>query len=289
MRLFSAVLISLFVLSSFMNCGSSSEPETPDTTASDVTTPDATTPDATTPDATTPDAEEDSQQSDATQPPDTSPGCPYVCDIDCQCKKGFDGCDLPECESDNCLQIMTQANQVLADAANGCVASSQCKMFEYPICGSFGCFQGPVNDTLDLLPLNLVAQQGVDELCSGFHCGCMLPEGPTACFENSCISCDDSNVCSDCDKLTEMIVADSTFAAEGCTTDDDCEVAIVDHCSMGPHIACHGFAYNKAKGPGKVLELMNLFTKQENGCPWTQCDCEASSVQCDQGKCIPGM
>ncbi len=259
------------------------------TTASDAKPGDSTSPDAMV-DISPTDAEEtDILQADTTQPPDTGSGCTYVCDIDCQCKKDVDGCDIPECESDACLKILTEANQLLADAAGGCKASSQCKMYDYPICGSFGCFQGPVNDTLDLLPLNLAAQQGVEKTCSGFHCGCMLPEAPTACFEGSCISCEGSSACSDCAKLTTMIEQDAAFAAAGCVNDNDCEIAIVDQCNMGPHIVCHGYAYNTSKGPGKVIDLMSLFTDPENGCPWTQCDCQASVVHCEQGKCVPGM
>ena len=233
--------------------------------------------------------ESDVEAGDTMQGSDTASGCAYVCNIDCPCKKDFDGCDLPECESSSCQQILTEANQLLADAAQGCTASSQCMMFDYPVCGTFGCFQGPVNTSLNLQPLNLIAQQGVEEQCSGFHCGCMLPDAPTVCLDQSCVSCENASACTDCNQLTTLIKEEAAFHAKGCESDEDCGLSIVDQCSMGPQIVCHGYAYNQSKGPGKVLELMSLFTSPENECPWSQCDCESSAVHCNQGICVPGM
>ena len=231
----------------------------------------------------------DTKEGDTTQASDTASGCAYICDIDCLCKKDFDGCDLPECESNSCQQILTEANQLLADSAQGCTTSSQCMMFDYPVCGTFGCFQGPVNTSLNLQSLNLIAQQGVEGNCSGFHCGCMLPDAPTVCVDQSCVSCKDSSACTDCNELTTLIQQEAAFHAEGCESDEDCGLSIVDQCSMGPQNMCHRYAYNQSKGPGKVLELMSLFTSPENECPWSQCDCESSAVHCDQGTCVPGM
>jgi len=218
---------------------------------------------------------------------DTAPGdvggtgvCPYVCVIDCQCKKASNGCDLPECESTECLSILAKIS-ALKPKVQVCKAAVGCATFEFPLCGSAGCFQTPVAQDANLDELTGLAAQAMDAKCSSFSCGCDLPE-PSFCLKGQCRQCP-PDCDGTCDELLGAIVQIATSAAAWCGTDADCTVLPTGLCPVAG-LPCGGAPVNKYM---KTTQLQALLAQYAVPCNAAMCKCAVPGpALCEKGKCV---
>ncbi|MBM4386961.1 MAG: hypothetical protein FJ088_04430, partial [Deltaproteobacteria bacterium] len=97
--------------------------------------------------------------------------CGYICNMDCACKKDIFGCDLPECEEEDCFDVIGKIDSEI-EKLKGCGGTFDCSLFEYPICGTAGCFQAAVSKQGDYSDLFELAEQATQLQCAGFTCGC---------------------------------------------------------------------------------------------------------------------
>jgi hypothetical protein len=234
------------------------------------------------------DASDTTDASDATDAADTADAapdtveCAYVCALDCVCKVDANGCDLPEC-AEGCDELVPAANAALSAAASGCGDPTGCGFYEYPICGTFGCFNGAVRESADLAALETAASAAGAAGCEPFHCGCGFPEGAPVCLGETCRMCP-PDCGSDCEELEAAVTAFAKEAAAGCTADVDCEISTTGPCELGPFVSCHGLAWNTSAEP--VMTLIAGYMGA-GGCEFADCDCQATEAHCKGGYCVP--
>lgn len=217
---------------------------------------------------------------DAAVSPDVSydAGC-APCALNCVCKKDYNGCPLPECESAACLDLMGQID-ALKPKVTACTSDKGCQPFEFPICGSVGCFQLGVGVGNDLSELENLAGKAGAAQCSGFHCGCG-PAPPTYCLGGKCRTCP-PDCDGTCDEKLAALVATAQQLASYCGTDSDCTVVGTAMCPVGG-LPCGGIAVNKnAKTDG----LLGLVAAYSAPCGAAMCKCAVPGpAVCVKGKC----
>lgn len=208
-------------------------------------------------------------------------GCAYTCNIDCQCKKDPNGCDLPECEDDQCGGIEASI-EALLPAMSGCNSAGDCSLFEYPICGSAGCFQRAVNKDADFEALSALASQGQNAGCSGFTCGCGYGSMPV-CLNAQCTLCPGPNCAPSCAALLETIKAEAALAKD-CTKDTDCVLLDSPICAE-PGLGCYAVSVALETPIQKNINaLLTLYA--DLSCPTADCDCDEPVASCAAGKCV---
>ena len=213
------------------------------------------------------------------QPADTSSKCPYVCNIKCVCKKDYQGCDIAECESAECMTVLGKI-AALKPKLQACTAAKGCQGFEYPICGSAGCFQMPIGSDTDTSALSTLAQEAADAKCSSFHCGCG-PAAPSFCLKGKCRDCPP-----DCDgTCDELATAIPQLAGQlgYCGKDDDCTVLMTGLCPIGG-LPCGGIPLSKFAQTGQLQALLNQYAAP---CNAVMCKCAGPGKPvCEKGKCV---
>lgn len=208
-------------------------------------------------------------------------GCEYTCNMDCVCKKDLAGCDLPECEADQCVTIESSIDALLP-GVSGCTSAGECTLFEYPICGSAGCFQRAVNKEADISSLWELAEQGQTAGCSGFTCGCGYGTMPV-CLGSECVLCPGPNCNPSCDTLLATIKAEAALA-KACTDNWDCKLLDSPICGE-PGLGCYAVAVATTTPLQKNLTaLLDLYA--DLGCPTADCDCDEPVATCSDGQCI---
>ena len=233
-----------------------------------------------------------SEEDSSTPAPDVIPSDSATTEGDSETPDAGDsGAEVMDTEatSSTCEGILAQANTLLLDAGSGCDAPDSCVMFEFPICGTFGCFLGAIRkDTseADLATLNDTALEGLNGGCEPFHCGCGFPEGAPVCLQSQCRMCPGD--CGDsCEDVKAALLAVAEPVATGCESDDDCAVLPVAPCDLSPAIQCHGLPHRVGADIGAVKKLLNGMT--EVGCETFECDCQLTEAICDAGTCVPAM
>jgi hypothetical protein len=207
-------------------------------------------------------------------------GCDYTCDINCVCKKDPSGCDVPECDPDECSTIAASVDDLLP-TLSGCTSAGECTLFEYPICGSAGCFQHAVNATADLAPLLALAKQGQAASCAGFTCGCGYGPMPV-CLDGQCTLCPGPDCKPDCDTLLATIVAEAALA-KYCKKDTDCKLLESPICAKSG-LGCYAVAVAVDTPLQQNLSaLLTLYSELK--CPSADCDCPEPVASCNDDKC----
>jgi hypothetical protein len=182
-----------------------------------------------------------------------------------------------------CSALVATAQSALVAAGAGCASPSACSAFEYPICGSIGCFQGAVRKDADLGPLDAAATAAGAAGCEPFHCGCGAPPGAPLCLGGTCRLCP-PDCGTDCGALETAFKAAAADAAAGCVHDLDCQITSVNPCALGPHLACHTLAWRS--DPSIPLRLLDGYLGAA-GCPDDPCDCQHEGARCEAGVCVP--
>ncbi len=215
----------------------------------------------------------------AIEPDTTGDGCPYKCNIKCLCKKDKQGCDIPECESGTCMTLLGQINQ-LKPALQACKPEVGCQSFEFPICGSAGCFQLPVSSAADVSALGGLAVQAMEAKCSQFTCGCG-PAEPAFCLGGQCRQCPP-----DCDGTCEEKSAAILKLANSlawCSDDSQCTVLSTGLCPFAG-LPCGGMPVNKFV---KTEQLQALLAAYAVPCNVAMCKCAVPGpAVCSAGKCV---
>jgi hypothetical protein len=191
--------------------------------------------------------------------------CEYVCNIDCECLTDGRGCDIPAC-ADSCTQIEQNIDVLLTDA-QACSVREDCQLFEFPICGSAGCFQEAAGTGADLTSISNLAQQAQEAGCPGFTCGCGYESDPI-CLTGRCRKCP-GDCDAPCEDLRAALVAE-TGPQRLCASDEECVAIDIPFCDI-PELGCYGTVYSRSRG-GRALEgLIDAFSAR--GCSNIDCDC----------------
>jgi hypothetical protein len=214
-------------------------------------------------------------------------GCAYCGDGSCD--MGEDPIACPQdCLTEGCEEVVGQAYEELMAMGAGCAAPQSCQRYDYPICGSIGCFQGVVRADADLSTLDALATEAAAQGCEPFHCGCDFLPGAPVCLQQSCRLCP-PDCGDDCGELAVAIEAFAATYAAGCQSDTDCAVTAVPVCELGPQIHCHGLAHRAGADSFPIMNLILGYISLEPACDWMACDCQADTATCADGVCVPSM
>ncbi|MBI5609724.1 MAG: hypothetical protein HY902_12700 [Deltaproteobacteria bacterium] len=201
------------------------------------------------------------------------------CTLNCVCKKDYNGCPLQECESATCVDLMGQIT-ALEPKLTACTKDKGCQPFEFPICGSVGCFQLGVGVGNDLSALENLAGKAGAASCSGFHCGCG-PAPPTFCLGGKCRTCP-PDCDGTCDEKLAALVGTAQQLASFCGSDSECTVVATGMCPVGG-LPCGGIAVNKYAKTDALLGLVAAYT---GPCGAAMCKCAVPGpAVCLKGKC----
>ena len=214
------------------------------------------------------------------KPADAKPtACTYTCALDCVCKKDKQGCDVAECEVSGCAGILAKIDQI-KPKLQACSAPAGCEEYEFPICGSAGCFQMPVAKGADLAELNKLTSAAMAEKCSQFSCGC-APAAPSFCLSGTCRQCPPDCDAGTCDEKAAAI-AQLVGANSWCTTAKDCIVHQTGLCPFAG-LPCGGVALNKY---ANIAQLNALLAATALPCNIAMCKCAVPGpASCVAGKC----
>jgi hypothetical protein len=244
-------------------------------------------PPADTPATDAPPADADPTDAAPADAPGADVACTYTCTLtQCECRQDEHGCDLPECAE--CATLAPAAEAAAEAAATGCVGVDSCARFEWPICGSFGCFQRAVRADADLAALAAAAQAAAQASCAGYTCGCGPAEGVPACLDGTCRLCPPDCGAS-CEDLAATIDARIATLATGCTDDADCVVLPATPCELGTSVECHAFGVRAdqtaALAGSGVPGLLAAYVDPATACDWADCDCQDTIPRCQAGVC----
>jgi len=229
----------------------SADVATTDAVANDTAQPDVA-PDTAATDAATADAA-DTGASDTVTIPDTAEGCP---------------------------QILAKID-ALKPALSQCTNQAGCQNFEYPICGSFGCFQLPVAANADTTQLQSLSEQAAALSCEPFHCGCGEQLSPSLCLNGYCRSCP-PDCAGSCEDLTQALLT-TAHNANVCASDKDCVVVSTGLCPVGD-LPCGGLYVNTYT---KQETLQAVITAFSQACGASTCKCAVPPApSCVGGKCV---
>ena len=192
-------------------------------------------------------------------------------------------------EAESCEAIKAEADEQLLAAGAGCGAADSCTWFEFPICGTFGCYSGAIRkDTPEesLSALSAVGLEGLNAGCEPFHCGCGFPEGTPVCLADQCRMCP-GDCGESCDDISAAIEVFAAEVSTGCSSDNECEVLMVSPCDLGSAITCHGLPHHVNADLGPIQKLLD--GAPSAGCEFFACDCQLSQAVCDAGTCVGKM
>lgn len=242
-------------------------------------------PDAAPLDALKPDALPDVAPADlpALDRPPADVACPKTCPLACACFQDGNGCVVPVCAPKTCGEVDTLMAQWLPKA-RPCGVAAGCQSFEFPICGSAGCFQAPVGaGNPAVAVLEQIASAAMPLQCPKFKCGC-APPPPSFCFGGLCSFCPP-----DCQgSCTEILTALVALAkSQGfCTNDAGCQVLPTDLCAIAG-LGCYHIALSKFADTKGIIALLAAYAEAK--CPTADCDCATpTQAKCSQGKCVGG-
>lgn len=178
----------------------------------------------------------------------------------------------------SCAQLGQQIDMAKAKIT-ACKPDQGCEVFEYPICGSAGCFQTPFAKDADVSELASWVNQASAAQCKGFNCGCNPPT-PAFCLKGECRQCppDCDGTCDEL-KATLLTIA---HAANWCSTDADCTVVNTALCPVGD-LPCGGILVNKWAKPDSLDAVLQAYGA---ACGPSTCKCKPPEPgSCIQGKC----
>ena len=180
-----------------------------------------------------------------------------------------------------CEDLSSQLDALIASHA-GCTGPGQCQHFEYPICGSIGCYQRAVADSATLPDeVWALATDAAALQCEPFHCGCDF-KGFPACIDDTCQLCPGPGCELDCEALLALLVAE-VQARSACTAATDCAAVQTPLCTV-PGLGCYQAAVNLSGTWGLVPALVQMVVDQ--GCAVADCDCQDQGTDCVEGGCV---
>ena len=178
-----------------------------------------------------------------------------------------------------CADLLKQI-AALKPALAACTVAVGCKTFEYPICGSIGCYQAPMASDADATALEALAVQATAAGCDGFHCGCGVI-APAFCLKGTCKQCPP-----DCDGTCEEVTAallQTAHAANWCGSDSDCTVLGTGMCPVGD-LPCGGLLLSKN---ANTADIQAVLTGYSVACGASTCKCAMpQNPTCVAGKCV---
>lgn len=178
----------------------------------------------------------------------------------------------------SCAQLGQQIDTAKAKIT-ACNVDLGCEVFEYPICGSFGCFQAPIAKNADVSELASWVTQASAAQCAGFGCGCQPPT-PAFCLKGQCQQCP-PDCDGTCDELKASLLT-VAHAANWCGSDADCTVLNTALCPVGD-LPCGGMLINKF---AKTEPIQAVLSAYSTACGPSTCKCKAPEPGlCIQGKC----
>jgi hypothetical protein len=238
----------------------------PTDTDDSVSPADAETTDAAANDASAPDAAPDTAATDAAAADSADNGAP-------------DTASNPD-TAEGCPQILAKID-ALKPALSQCTKEAGCQNFEYPICGSFGCFQLPVAANADTTALQALSEQAAALSCEPFQCGCGEQLSPSLCLNGYCRSCP-PDCAGSCDDLTQALLT-TAHNANYCASDKDCVVVSTGLCPVGD-LPCGGLYVNTYT---KQETLQAVVTAFSQACGASTCKCAVPDIaSCVGGKCV---
>lgn len=200
------------------------------------------------------------------------------CSINCVCKKGWDGCPVQECESATCLDLFGKIDAEKAKLTPCAKPGGLCGTFEFPICGSMGCFQAPMGEGADTAAIGDLSTQAMKAQCSGFHCGCG-PTPPALCLKGQCRQCppDCGGACEELGMAIQNLVETLNF----CGKDQDCQVLTTGLCPLGK-LPCGGAAVSTYADTAGLKAATAAYL----ACGAAMCKCAAPKIAtCVKGRC----
>ncbi|MBM4344085.1 MAG: hypothetical protein FJ100_12020 [Deltaproteobacteria bacterium] len=205
--------------------------------------------------------------------------CPQ-CLIDCVCKKDKNGCAIQQCETGNCLGLTGKLDAAIAKM-QACSADKGCQVFEFPYCGSAGCYQKPIAADSDISQIEPIADAAMKSQCSGFSCGCEPPK-PAFCLAGVCTQCL-AGCKGTCDEVKAAILSLTKQQASFCVKDEHCTVMVTGLCPFGD-LPCGGMAVNKYVDQSQLQALVEAYAQ---ACGGGLCKCmPPKAAVCDKGKCV---
>lgn len=206
-------------------------------------------------------------------------GC-APCAINCICKKDKNGCPIPECEPSTCAELTGKLDAEIAKMQT-CTAAKGCQVFEYPYCGSAGCYQKPIAAGSDVAKLEPIAEAATKAQCSSFSCGCAPPK-PAFCLDGSCKQCP-PDCKGSCDDIKTAIATLAKQQASYCGKDEDCTVMVTGLCPFAD-LPCGGMALAKNADQTQLKALVEAYFP---ACGGGVCKCmPPKAAVCDKGKCV---
>lgn len=180
-----------------------------------------------------------------------------------------------------CEELTGDIDAILAEHQT-CGGPGECELFEYPICGSAGCYQRAVGDPASV-PEEVweIASIASALHCEPFHCGCGYAASP-ACLDGTCELCPGPGCALDCDALIALLVAEVELQT-ACTSDNDCGAVATPLCTV-PELGCYQAAVTWTGTWGIIPTLVQMITDQ--GCALADCDCQDQSTACVDGTCV---
>ena len=268
-----AVLVGLTSLSAACSQTATTPAGTADATAdAALDSQDAVAPDDV---AATDAAVNDSAQSDVA--PDTA--VTDAATADAADTGASDTVTIPD-TAEGCPQILAKID-ALKPALSQCTNQAGCQNFEYPICGSFGCFQLPVAANADTTQLQSLSEQAAALSCEPFQCGCGEQLSPSLCLGGYCRSCP-PDCAGSCEDLTQALLT-TAHNANVCASDKDCVVVSTGLCPVGD-LPCGGLYVNTYT---KQETLQAVITAFSQACGASTCKCAVPPTpSCVGGKCV---
>ncbi len=178
-----------------------------------------------------------------------------------------------------CTALLAQID-ALGPALSACTPAAGCRTFEYPYCGSFGCFQTPLSAGADVSGLEALAHEASLAGCEGFHCGCQRV-APSFCLKGVCRQCP-PDCDGTCDELSAALLT-VAHAGNWCGTDSDCAVVGTGLCPVGD-LPCGGLLLN---GYADTTTVLAVVAGYGAACGASTCKCAVPGpAVCVQGKCV---
>lgn len=206
--------------------------------------------------------------------------CEYACDMDCVCKKDAAGCDIPECEVDQCQTLLGQITSY-AQANDDCTVSSGCAAFQHPICGTFGCFSIGVAAQTDLEPLTTWANEAQALACDDFTCGCIEFSMP-ACLDGTCRACP-PDCTGTCEGMKTAILEEAA-RLNTCQWTEECWDEVTAICNI-PELPCGYSPVLAGENTDLLFNLSEAYVDANCNEPDCGCPPPPDTLYCVEGTC----
>ena len=194
-----------------------------------------------------------------------------------------DVCAWPDCEPTNCDSLRATIDEIVGQNT-GCSDGGGCNLFEFPICGSIGCYTKPIASSAapeTMEELNALALIGQKLQCPDFHCGCDVPPKPY-CLGGDCRQCP-PDCGTGCQGLLAAIQDQAQKLGGYCQNDADC-TGIESPICTAPGLPCYLVMVHAKADTQQIKALMKAYT--DNKCVLGECDCAApQQFACVGGKC----